>query len=855
MGLVGAYVFYELRVERQLAAPLALAAGVLASGGVGAVFELLIMRRMREASMLARVVATLALLVVLQGAAILRYGPFPRLVPSMLPVGPVDLGPITIGADRVWIGAIVGALTVALWAVHRFTVFGVATTAVAENPRAAAALAVSPNAVAVANWATGSALGGLGAILLVPITGLGSSNLTWLVVPVLAAAVIGRFSSFPVTMAAGITIGVAQSLITRYVETPGMGTAVPFVIAAVVLLSRGASVAAKDQRFGRLPQLGSGRRTPVLIAGAVGVTLLCGWVLLPDDWRYALTAQVIVAVVLMSLVVVTGFAGQISLAQFAFAGIGAMGTSWLVFHQGWSFGPALGVGALLAAPIGVLVGLAGVRARGVELAIVTLGFAISVTAVVFGNPEVMRRVAGRLDRLELLGIDITPRDHPERYLTVCVGVLVLVGLVVCNLRRSRTGRRLIAVRTNERAAAAMGIAVVGAKLYAFVLGAVIAALGGVLLAFRDPIPRFGEFDGLRSIDATQQAVLGGVGTVGGPLVGTFASADGVGQRSIVFLGVLGERAQAAIIVAIGANVLLLAMLTVSPDGLTALLERWSRRWLGRRRAPVPAVDERPVHRPRSKVTAQTLRVEHLSVWFGGTCALDDFSMFAEPGEVVGVIGPNGAGKSTAIEAITGFVPTRTGSVRLGGTILDRRSRAACARAGLARSFQSLELFDDLTVLENLQAAADRRDRAAYLTNLVVPGDDDLPPLAHELVADLGFAELLHRRVSSLAYSERRMLAVIRAVAGGPSVVLLDEPAAGLDTVQTDRLGATIRRLADEHGMAIVLVEHHVGLVLRTCDRIYALDFGRTIGHGTPSQIVANEAVVHAYLGTRHVAGV
>jgi sulfate-transporting ATPase len=856
LGLVGAYVFYEARVEADLGEPLALALGVGTSASLGAAFYATVIRRMRNASMITGVVATLALLVVLQSAAILRYGPQTRVVPSMLPIHPTQLGSITVGADRIWILAIVLALTVGLWAIYRHTSFGVATTAVAENPRGAAALAVSPHRIAVINWGVGSALGGVAAILLVPITGLGSSNLTWLVIPVLAAAVVGRFGSFPLTLAGGLAIGVAQSLVTRYVETPGAGTAVPFLLATIVLLFRGANVAAKNERFGPMPRLGSGRIAWVPLGIGSGFTLLSAWWIFPDSWRYALVAQLIVAIVLMSFVVVTGFAGQVTLAQFAFAGLGAMGASWLMFHHGWPFAWAALGGALLTAPVGVVIGLAGVRTRGVDLAILTLGLAISVPAVVFGNADIMRRVAGRTERLDLLGIDISAREHPERYATVALIVLVVVGLGVTNLRRSRAGRRLIAVRTNERAAAAMGISVVGAKLYAFVLGGVIAGLGGVLFAFQDPIPRSGEFTGLRSIDATQYAVLGGVGTVAGPLTGSLAHPDGVGQRAFVLIGLFDDGARAALVVAIGANLLLLAMLTASPDGVASLAQRAVLRLRQRRprrpRQPPQIGTAGTAGTAGAELTRRrVLRVEHLSVWFGGTCALDDFSMVVHPGEVVGVIGPNGAGKSTAIEAITGFVRPHSGSVMLDDVILDHGSRAQRARAGMARSFQSLELFDDLTVRENIQAACDRRDLLAFVTNLVAPGHDRLTPIAAGIVTDFGLDPVLDVTVSDLSYAERRMLAVARAIAGGQSVVMLDEPAAGLDAEQTRRLGDAIRGLARDRGAAVVLVEHNVEMVLRSCDRIYAIDFGRTIGHGTPDEIAADPAVIEAYLGARH----
>ena len=221
----------------------------------------------------------------------------------------------------------------------------------------------------------------------------------------------------------------------------------------------------------------------------------------------------------------------------------------------------------------------------------------------------------------------------------------------------------------------------------------------------------------------------------------------------------------------------------------------------------------------------------------------------QPGEIVGLIGPNGAGKSTAIDAITGFNVPAAGDVLLGGQSMSSWARERRAQAGLGRSFQSLELFEDLTVLENLHTACDSRDLAAYATNLVVPGSRQLTPAALGAVESFGLESVLDTKVEDLDYAVRRMLAVARAVAGGHSVLLLDEPAAGLSDAQTRKLGEVLRRLANEQGMAVFLVEHNIDMVLRTCDRVYALDFGVLIGSGTPDEIRQNPQVVEAYLGT------
>ncbi|KQC35899.1 ABC transporter permease subunit [Frankia sp. ACN1ag] len=879
MGMVGAYVYFEGR-GADLPDAVSVVLGLLAAAVLGAAFHLLILRRMRGASGLARIVATLALLVVLQSVAVLRYGDLPKVIPSMLPIRPVSVFGAQIGRDRLYILAIVVVLTAALWAVYRFTRFGVATSAVAENSRSAAALGVSPDLIGAANWAVGAALGALAAILLAPITGLGPANLTYLVIPVLAAAVVGRFASFPITLAAGLVIGIGQSEVTRYVTAPGLATAIPFVLVAVVLLARGRTTAGKGDSFGRMPRLGAGRPHRLATGVAVLASVVCIWWLLPAAWVNAFGLQMIVAIILMSFVVVTGYAGQVSLVQIGFAGVGALMTAWLVADHGWPFWLAALAGVLAVVPVGIVVGLGGLRTRGVHLAILTLGLAISLEAVVFGNPRYTGGTEGyQVGGIRVFGLAVDALSFPKRYASLVLVVLVVVALAIVNLRRSRAGRRLIAVRTNERAAAALGISVVGAKLYAFVLGGMIAALGGILLAFHDPVPSFGAFAGLQSVTALQNAVLGGVGATTGPLVGSSFAPGTLGQQIFGFLG-----AKVALYLALASGVGLLFMLTSAPDGLVflrhraddrlraLLADRLPRQLPGlrprARRATTPAPDSptsasptsasptsevggagRAVGREQHRVPPLALELRGVSVRFGGVAALRELSLRVRPGEVVGLIGPNGAGKSTTIDAITGFTTLAGGEVRLGETRIDGWSRERRARAGLGRSFQSLELFEDLTVLENLQSACDRRDSLAYVTNLVVPDRGRLTPAGWAAVADFGLAPFLDTPVQDLGYAHRRMLAVARAVAGGHSVLLLDEPAAGLGDAQTRELGTVLRRLADERGMAVFLVEHNVDMVLRTCDRVYALDFGALIGAGTPAEISGTPAVVDAYLGT------
>ena len=229
-------------------------------------------------------------------------------------------------------------------------------------------------------------------------------------------------------------------------------------------------------------------------------------------------------------------------------------------------------------------------------------------------------------------------------------------------------------------------------------------------------------------------------------------------------------------------------------------------------------------------------------------AVSDVSLTVTPGKIVGLIGPNGAGKTSAIDAITGFTRAAHGSVLLDGVELVEANAAARARAGLSRSFQSLELFEDATVLDNLRAASDPRDRLSYLVDLVHPR---VPPMPGEVVAAIREFQLendLLRKVQDLPYGQRRLLAIARAVATQPSILLLDEPAAGLGDVETRELAHLVRRLADDWGIGVLLVEHDMNFVMSVCDHIVVLDFGMQIAEGTPEEIRRNPMVVAAYLG-------
>ena len=840
--MLGAFSFYLWR-EDGMAAGVALGLALALGAAMGAATHLLVMRPLRDAPALARLIATLGLLIFSIAFGLERWGDSPRIIAKVLPTDAVDLGgDIVVGADRLVLVGIAAGSSVVLLAVYRWTRFGLATTAVAEDRRATAVLGVSPDAVATGNWALGTTLGVAAAILIVNVTGLQVVNLALLVVPGLAAALVGGFRSFPLTLFGGLLIGILESEVA-YVQTKvsdpallqGWGRAVPFALIIVVLTFRGQSLPLRTERVEQPPRIGTGRLAPLpaavlLVAAAVFVSTIQS-----DRFVEAITTTTIVAIVVLSLTVVTGYAGQVSLAQFALAGCGAWVASRLVVDHDMGFTLASFLGLAVTVPLGVLVGLPALRTRGVNLAVATIGLALVLEGLVLNNSTRTGGITGlQIGSPSVFGIDVDTTRHPERFAVLALLCLAVVAVAVANLRRGRVGRRLVAVRTNEHAAAALGISVFGAKLYAFGLSAGIAAVGGILLVFRRPTAVFyPAFSVLSSILVIIYGVIGGIGYIVGAVLGGALSPGGLAAAAG---GDVLDRDQ---LVELMLGVVVVVVLLWRPDGLASLGDRWRRR--RRPSEPLGVPGERPA------TVRRRLEVQDLTVRFGGVTAVDGVSFHVEPGEVLGLIGPNGAGKSTLIDAVTGFVAA-SGAVNVGHTDVSRWSARRRANAGVGRSFQHLELFDTMTVRENLLAACDRRDAWAYVTGLLWPGRPVIGAAARAAVAEFDLEDDLERRPPELSYGRRRLVALARAVAAEPSVLLLDEPAAGLSSGDTAELGGLLRRLAEEWGIAVVLVEHDVSLVLDTCDRVVVLDAGRVIAEGAPDAVRADPAVVAAYLG-------
>jgi ABC-type branched-subunit amino acid transport system ATPase component/ABC-type branched-subunit amino acid transport system permease subunit len=844
MAMVGAFTYAEIR-EAGVPVAAAIAAGLAAAALVGLLTHMLVMQRLQRASLLTRVAATLGLLLVIQSAAALTYGESVKLAPALLPNDPVKIGDATVGADRLWLLGISAALGATLWAVYRFTRFGQLTSAVAESQRAVAALGRSPQTVAMANWTLGAMLSGAAGILLAQVVGLSVAALGLLLIPALAAALVGGFSSFALAWTGAIGIGIAQSLITKYISSPGWSSAVPLLVVIVILVLRGDALPQRGTVQERLPAVGSGIGRPGIVASAIVATALLV-ATLPVQWVDAITTGAIVAVVCLSLTVLTGYAGQLSLAQFALVGCAALAAARSSAAWGLPFPAAALFAVVTTTAVGLLFALPALRVRGVPLGIVTLALAVVVHQAVLTNPAYTGGAVGTtIDPPRLAGLSLDATAHPTRYALLCLGCLIVAGWLVSNLRRSMTGRRLLAVRGNERAAASLGLNVVALKLYAFAISAALAAIAGVLLAFQTPTVLFDGFVPQRSIDVLGTTVIGGLGFIGGAILGATAAAGGPLAHA------LDQVSDSRELLGVITGTTMILALAIMPDGIFGRHAAIAARLRARRGRPAA-----PTQIAAADVAAHTAPPRRLSgsglgVSFGGTRALDDVSLEIRPGEVVGVIGPNGAGKTTLIDVLTGLTPLDEGTVRLDGADIGRLSVAKRARRGVVRSYQQLELFDDLTVADNLRVASELRGGMIRAADLLSPRDAPLSPAAVGAVVELGLDTALDRRPGELPYGQRRLVAMARALAAEPSILLLDEPAAGLDEDERADLAPLLRRLADRWSIGVLLVEHDVALVAACCDRVVALDFGRVVAQGSPAHVLAEPAVARAYLGDDH----
>jgi branched-chain amino acid transport system permease protein len=527
---------------------LAIVLGLATAVAIGVAMHYLVFTHLRRSPQLARVVASVGVLLVLQAIAARRFGSTAMPVPSLLTAKSWRVLGGSVPIQGLVVAGIVVVIAVVVSLLYRRSRFGLITHAAAENEDAAIMLGHSPATIALVNWVLASLLAGALGVLLGSITTSVDPTIVALtVVPALGAALVGRFSSVITTLWVGLLIGILQSEVI-YLQTlswwpttggaplPGISDAIPLAIIAVALLVRKRSLPSRGEREeSRLPRVPTPRHVGVPAIGA----LIIGTVVIVASGatlRASIINSLIGAVLCLSLVVLTGFVGQISLAQFAFAGFGGILLSKFATSIGIPFPFGILLAAAATGAAGVLIGIPALRIRGVQLAIVTLSLGVVAQSMLFNNPLFAGGPSGApVSAPSLFGATFGPsntfidRTVPSASFGIFVlVVLILIAVPVALIRRSQVGRIMLAVRSNERAAAATGIKVAHVKVMAFGLSAVIAGIGGGLLAYQNSGVDPTAFGPINSLTILAFAYIGGVVSISGAVIGGLLVSQGVG---------------------------------------------------------------------------------------------------------------------------------------------------------------------------------------------------------------------------------------------------------------------------------------------------------------------------------------
>jgi ABC-type branched-subunit amino acid transport system ATPase component/ABC-type branched-subunit amino acid transport system permease subunit len=881
IGAAGAAVFLlAVRnggVPYYVTLPLALAAGA----GVAAFVEVLVIRRLRVAPRLMSLIATLLVAQLIVGFVALtgvqrgspEYpGPpgLPQLQVGTLIVSPADTGKLLLTP----------VVIIGLALFLRKSRFGLALRGASANPEAARMAGVFASRMSTLAWAMSGALSTFSAILVAPTLpgGLtsGTSFGPTILLRGLVGAVIARMTNLPLAMAGGIGLGIVEALLLRNFQSGALTEVTLFVAIVVALLVQArqgtregdkGSAWATIQPWRPLPEalqdLWSIRNLGIVF----GLVVLAGLVFIPMGMSIlvaiTLTSLLGFAMMTLSVGLITGLGGQLTLGQFALGAVGATVSYHIATRTGGNVPLGLLYGGLAAAAVTLIIGLPALRIRGLFLAVTTLSFAAAVSTWVLQQPWALGDGVDPGQPV-LFGRTLDPRLGREYYYFALV-VFVVLLITTRNLRRRGFGRLLVAVRDNEDAARAFGIHARRIKIQGFLIAGFIAGVAGAAYghSFSSIGPR--TFLLSHSIDVVIMSVIGGIGVLAGPLLGVVFRE---GLPAFVPIRAIG-------IFATNLGALLLIM--YFPGGILQLVAPLRNKvihWLARRKGITEDViaeregDQTEVLTRPAIVTTELspngraslqieqrneiLRAVDVRKSYGGLVAVNDVSLTVIEGETVGLIGPNGAGKTTLFEMLAGFIPIDHGRVLYYGEDVSRWSPETRAESGLIRSFQDVSLFPTLSVLDTVQLALERRIPTRLSTAVLglAGRDRKREELARDLVGSMGLWSFRNKQIQELSTGTRRITELACLVALRPKLLLLDEPSSGIAQRETEALGGLLMDLKKMYSMTLVIIEHDIPLIMGLSDRIIAMDTGNVIAHGSPEEIRSNEAVIEAYLGGR-----
>ena len=851
---VAAYVFFFLHDDTLylnigLSWPLSAAIAVLVAGPLMGLVMELIARGLAAVAIPLQVVATIGLGLGVTGALGLFYAnEGTQEFNQFLPQSTFKVFGTYVSWGNFILFAFGVVAVAALYTFFRLSRTGNAMHAVVDNPELLALSGTSPVAVRRWAWIIGSCFAAAAGVLLAPTqTSLSAGTLFNLLVASWGAAALGAFSSLPLSFLGGLGIGVLASLGTKW-ETSvswlaNVQNALPFIVLYVVLIFIKRHKLA-DTRVLRPKTFRRSYYAPWpvrTVAAVVIIALLALAPLLFPDSLSLWGEGLIYVILVLSAGLAIKESSLVTLCQATFAAVGGVTFAHISNDLHWPFFLTLLCAGLMALLVGAFVAIPAIRVSGVFLALATFGFGLGVANMLYPTGLMFTTASDGI--ANIARPSFAESDNAMYY--VVLALAALTGLAMVSIDRGRLGRLLRGLADSPLALNTLGSPVNVVRVAVFSISAFFAGIAGALYGpyFHDIGLASTLYQPALSLQLFAIIMLVGVGT---PWYGVLAALSLITFPSYISEWIHVTNIQPYISLLFGASAVLVAIQAerrpITPVALQALFERFRRQ---RHHSVAPTTD-------RSAPNGQGLEIRELSVRYGGTLAVSELSLDAPFGRITGLIGPNGAGKTTTFNACSGLVRPGRGRITYGGDDIGAMGPSGRARRGLGRTFQRMELWDTLTVRENVALGAEAAMSGAGMRSVLLstPSEDrDVEAATLESAQITGIADLLDRRAGDLSTGQRRLVELARVIAGPFDLLLLDEPSSGLDRAETERLAQVLRDVVRRRGAGILIVEHDVPLVREVCDYIYVMDFGVKVFEGTPEEAVSSPIVQAAYLGT------